>query len=678
MLDLDKLKKLHDKAYEKGQVTRDKASDDLMFYWVTQWDDTLLDTTQLQYRGEFNILRKAGRQIMSNIHANPVQVDFEPETEDDDDGGDIADGLYRSSCRVNTSKEAFDNAVNEAIACGVGAWELINEYKSNNIGEQEQVIVRTPIYEACNTVFWDPNAKRLDKSDANYVSILTPYSPDAYREMVEEMTGEDPGIISGSDFSSPNQSYVYPWWSSEVIYVTRFYHRKKVKVKSYTFKDLFGNEVVYSADQVEGIFDTLVDGGYEVIDERDYEKYEVTRYIASGSDIFEETVVPGTEIPVVPDYGERAFVEGEEVYEGITRLAKDPQRLRNFQMSYLMDAVARSPRPKPIFTPEQLQGFEHMYEEGGSENNYPYLLQNRKTPQDEDLPIGPIAQMPEQTIPLALTQSIALTREAVEDVANPGLPQNIADPDMSGKAVLAVQERMDMQSFIFQSNYKHAARRDGEIWASMAREVYDTPRKVMLTLPDGTRKEVMLMEEVMDPETGTIVVLKDLTNKAFDVYADVGPSYNSQKQQTREELKGLIAGLAPGDPMRNILMMKYMELMDGANFDDVRDYARKELIMMGVKEPDTDEEKAALQQAQESQKPDPNEMIGQAEMIKAKADLMDKEIDKFNAETTRVKAVAEIKGIEARAAKDRADAEAQEIENDAVESGIAELIQVNG
>jgi len=328
-----------------------------------------------------------------------------------------------------------------------------------------------------------------------------------------------------------------------------------------------------------------------------------------------------------------------------------------------MDAVARSPRPKPIFTPEQLQGFEHMYEEGGSENNYPYLLQNRKTPQDEDLPIGPVAQMPEQTIPLALTQSIALTREAVEDVANPGLPQNIADPDMSGKAVLAVQERMDMQSFIFQSNYKHAARRDGEIWASMAREVYDTPRKVMLTLPDGTRKEVMLMEEVMDPETGTIVVLKDLTNKAFDVYADVGPSYNSQKQQTREELKGLIAGLAPGDPMRNILMMKYMELMDGANFDDVRDYARKELIMMGVKEPDTDEEKAALQQAQESQQEDPNSMIGQAEMMKGQAALLDKEVDKFNAETNRMKVMVEAEKAGVDIAKTEVETFGKQIEN---------------
>ena len=104
MLDLDKLKQLHDKAYDSGQQTRDKASDDLMFYWVTQWDDNLLDTSQLQYRGEFNILRKAGRQIMSNIHANPVQVDFEP-TSDDPDGADVMDGLYRFLSCLSGSEE---------------------------------------------------------------------------------------------------------------------------------------------------------------------------------------------------------------------------------------------------------------------------------------------------------------------------------------------------------------------------------------------------------------------------------------------------------------------------------------------------------------------------------------------------------------------------------------------
>ena len=44
------------------------------------------------------------------------------------------------------------------------------------------------------------------------------------------------------------------------------------------------------------------------------------------------------------------------------------------------------------------------------------------------------------------------------------------------------------------------------------------------------------------------------------------------------------------DPMYNILMLKAAELMDGVQFDDVREYARKQLLLQGLKKPETEEE----------------------------------------------------------------------------------------
>ncbi len=107
--------------------------------------------------------------------------------------------------------------------------------------------------------------------------------------------------------------------------------------------------------------DEMIDAGYEDVGQKKIERWQVIKYVASGSEILSADVVAGEFIPVVPVDGERAHVEGEEHYEGITRLAKDPQRLRNFQMSYLAVMVSRSPRPKPIFNAEQVQGFEQMY-----------------------------------------------------------------------------------------------------------------------------------------------------------------------------------------------------------------------------------------------------------------------------------------------------------------------------
>ena len=78
MLELKKIKDLHEKAYLSNQTTREEAADDLVFYWITQWDDQLLSEAQLQYRGQFDIVRKAGRQILSTLKQNPVQPDFKP------------------------------------------------------------------------------------------------------------------------------------------------------------------------------------------------------------------------------------------------------------------------------------------------------------------------------------------------------------------------------------------------------------------------------------------------------------------------------------------------------------------------------------------------------------------------------------------------------------------------
>jgi hypothetical protein len=625
-MDIVTLKRLHDKAYTHNQVTRERAANDLVFYWVTQWDDNLLDQSQLQYRGEFNVLRKAGRQIIQDLRANPVQVDFEPLDDDRDDGADILDGLYRTDDRKNISMEAYDTASAEAVVCGAGAWELYTEYQTNRIGDENQIICRCPLYEANNTVFWDPNAKRLDKADADYVSILQSYSEDGYKKLVKELTGDELDSVNASNFAQPETSFVFPWIGGQntYIYVVNFYTREKVKDTVIQLTDPLGQMMWLMASTVDDIMDDLIDAGYEIIGQRDIMRWQIKKYIASGERIIKAYDVPGENIPVVPMYGERQFVEGEEHYEGVTRLAKDPQRLRNFQLSYLADIVSRSPRQKPIFWPEQIQGYEFMYDEGGSDNNYPYLYQNRYDAQGRELPVGVVAQMPEQPMPTALAASIDLSRQAVEDVANPGVPQDIADPDLSGKAVLALQRRLDQQSMVYQQNLKHAKRRDGEIYASMAAQVYDTPRMVTLTLPDGSRKKAMTMQAVIDGATGEMRVLNDLSNMAFDVYADIGPNYATKKEETREELGAIAAEVGKTDPlMQKALILKRITLMDGVDMNDIRDYANKQLVLGGFRPPETDEEKAlAARAAQQSQRPDAAMMLAQAEMLKGQADIL--------------------------------------------------------
>jgi hypothetical protein len=642
MLELDDIKKLFDKAYNHGQTTREQMANDLVFYWVTQWDDSLLQGSSLSYKGEFNILRKAGRQVMADLRANPVQVNFDPIDPDREDGADFLDGLYRADDRRNSSLEAYDYANQDAVVCGFGAWEMYTEYERKRDGTQEQVIRRRFIPEACNTAFCDPNAKLMDKSDAKYWAILTSMSEDGYKELVEDLTGET-DVSCASNFSNPEQSYTFPWFTKDKrVHVVTFYHKKLVKDKLLTLTDIFGSTLTVRKKDLAERMDELIDKAYSITAEKSIERWEVTKYIASGDRVLSSDPIAGDYIPVIPVYGERSFVEGEEYVSGITRLAKDPSRLRNFQMSYLADIVSRSPRPKPIYYQEQIAGLEYMYNEAGADSNYPYLIQHRVAAADGSfLPPGAVGVTPEQTVPQALMMSMELTAGAVEDVANPGLPQNIADPDLSGKAVAALQNQINKQSYIYQHNMKFSKRYDGVVYASMASVIYDAPRRAQIEMPNGQRKTVQVMESTMNSD-GEIQVLNDITNAEFDVYSDIGMSYDTQKQETREILMSQLQVTPQNDPLFKIIQLKLFQLTDGVEFDDIRDYARKQLVMMGINEPETDEERAMLEQQAQNQQPDPMMVASMAEMEKARAEqmnaqtkIMSAQTDQFNAETKR-------------------------------------------
>ncbi len=634
-LTITQIKDMHDKSFVHNQTTRIQAADDRLFAWITHWDSSLLQSSNLSYKGEFDIIRKATRDIASDLDANPVQITFEPRagSRKPIDDAKLMNGIYLTSDGENTTIEAKENARQETIDCGIGGWERYTEYGSQQNGDKHQVIKCRPLYEFNNNCFPDPNAKLLDKSDAKYWSLLEPYSLDGYQELVKELTGEDKDV-NPADFAAPESSYVFPWVTgNELYYVVRFYHKTQVKDKILTFTSPEGDELKFrESDLSRGevdVMDELIDQGY-ILDKSQTKKikrWQVKLYIASGEKILKAYIIPGEEIPVIPMYGERAFIEGEEHYEGVVRLAKDPQRLRDFLLSYLGDMVSRSPREKPIFGAEQIAGFETMYQIPGADNNYPYGLQHLRDAQGRELPLGPVGTIKPPEMSQAMATAIDLTRQAVEDVANPGLPNDIADVDLSGRALDLIQRKLDQQSIIYQKHYKHAQRYDAKVVASMAPVVLDSPRPIKITLPDGTRKTEYVMRQVMDEETGEMVILNDLTNVEFEVHAKLGKQYDSAQEKTREQLEGLAEMVAESDPMlHKALIYKIVDLTNGVNMDDIKDYTQKQLMLMGIKTPETPEEIKFMEEAANTPKePDSSMVLAQAELLKGQAALLEQQ-----------------------------------------------------
>ena len=634
-LEFEDIHEMHQAARNYNEDRRQEAQNELYFYWISHYSDEWREALPLRFQGQFDQLRKAGRKIMADLNANQVRADFQPIDGTDSDMGDFLDRLYRTDSRRNDSREAFHNAVNECVPCGFGAWRLVTQYETDQIGEQKQVIRRIPIYEANASVFFDPAAKRIDKSDARWVQVLTAYTKDDYDDLKKDFDSHE--YESGFSPITSDQGVSYWCGDDDQVHVVEHYQRYKEKESIYFYRDLFGQETAFSESQVKQYGDELKGAGYIQIDKKTVRRWKVKKYVVSGEGVLDEQEIAGSELPIVPFYGERAFVDGVEHYEGITRLAQDPQRLRNFMMSYLADIVSTSPRQKPFFYPEQVAGHEYMYEENGADNNYPYYLINPTTVNGVPLPPAPVGVMPETPLPQALVAAIQMMSEATADVAQSGAPNSIADVNLSGNAISQISAMLDEQSVTFQEHFKFAIRRDAEIYAGMVPDVYDVPRKVTLTSQDGAREDAYVMQSVVDLETGETKVLNDLRTARFEVFAEIGMAYESQKQQQRQELAQLLQSLDPNKPIYDALLLKYISLGDGVDDEDIKKYSKNQLILSGVREPETDEEIAMVQEAQQaSQQPDPNMALAIAEQTKAEADVLKAQVDQFNAETKRL------------------------------------------
>jgi hypothetical protein len=206
----------------------------------------------------------------------------------------------------------------------------------------------------------------------------------------------------------------------------------------------------------------------------------------------------------------------------------------------------------------------------------------------------------------------------------------------SGKAVEMVQQRLDMQSYIYMSNMAKAVKRCGEVWLSMMRDLVVEPGRKMKIIGKQQRPEwVEMMTPTMD-ENGNEKLANDLTSAYMDVYVDVGPTSGSKRAATVRALTGMIA-ITRDPETAAVLESMVLQNMDGEGLSEVRDHFRKKLLRMGAIKP-TDEEAAELAQEAQNQQPDPQSqyLMAEAQNAQAKATKAMADTEKTKAQTAEI------------------------------------------
>ena len=189
---------------------------------------------------------------------------------------------------------------------------------------------------------------------------------------------------------------------------------------------------------------------------------------------------------------------------------------------------------------------------------------------------------------------------------------------ISGKAVEMIQTRVDMQSFIYMSNFAKAMKRSGEIWLSMAKDVYVEDKRKMKTIaPTGKAGIVELMQPSIDQETGEMIMANDMASAEFDVVAEVVPSSSSKKAATVRALTGMLQMTQDPETIQVLTAMAMMN-MEGEGLSDTNAYFRKKLLRMGAVKP-SDEEAQELMAEMQGKPQDPNAVYLQAAAEEATA-----------------------------------------------------------
>lgn len=611
-----------------------------------QWEGEWADPYENAIKLEIDKVARGHEKIQRDYNENRIVPDFRPAGgKGDQDSADTLDGLHRADDYHFKAQQARDNAFSEASAGGMGAYRLATDWADpyDKDSDEQRINPGLIIADADQRVFFDPADQTYDKSKSRYCFVLTPCLRSQFEDEYDE---------AAANWPDPKLDRPFDWFTADVVIKAEYYEVEDTddRIMIFTHK-LSGEEQRWWKSELEpSEISDLKAKGWEV-KTRPGKRRRVSKSVLSGLDVLKKPAyIAGGHIPIVPVYGKRWFVDGIERFEGCVQKKMDAQRLRNSLLSRLAETSAQSPREIPIFAPQQIPAALQTHWANMVLDRHPYALaEPLLDPVTGQIAAqGAIGNIPAATVSAADAALIQIAgNDLIED------QQDGADEvkaNTSEEAMQLAATRVDARSGIFLDNMRQSVQCEGEIYLSMASEVYwEAEREVETMSEDGDDGIAVLQQPYVDPKTGKSGVKNDFSRGRFKCVVTVTEATATRRDKTVKSMlhTAEVAQAAGDQELAQVAILTAVMNQDGEGTQDMQRYARGRLVKMGVVEP-TDEEKKIMDAA--SQQPDPStELVNaQIEALKAGAakDMSDGQIavlktliEAYNAETGRLKAI---------------------------------------
>jgi Phage P22-like portal protein len=510
---------------------RVEALDDLKFAGGDQWPVEIQNSRALESRPYLTINKIDAycRQICNQQRQQrPRMVAHGMNTESDEKKAQIITGILRHIENQSDADSAYDNAFDFAVRMGWGYWRVVHDYPRPDSMQQEIYIKRI---ENPFMVYFDPNSNEPDGSDAEKCLITEVISKESFRKMY-------PGADDGGGFTprgtGDSQS---EWITKEDIRIAEFFWTERKDTTLYLLSD---GTTCYEDEKPSEVM--MQDAGIYVVSKRKTIKKQIRWCKMTGMQVLEGPKDwIGRYIPVIPVIGQTLIVDSKKKKFGLTRMAKDPQRMYNFWSTALTESVALAPKAKYMLAEGQDEGHEMEWNLANIKS-MPVLRYKQRDSEGNPAP-PPIRVQPEPP-PTGMVTALEGLNQDLKAVVGIYDPTQLPNGNQSGKAINGMQIQSDMTNFHYYDNLTKSIRQCGRICLDLIPHIYSEERVIRIIGADGKGELITLNQQAFNEEKQVYEVLNDVTVGEYDIVMETGPGYASKRQEAVENMMALL----PADP----------------------------------------------------------------------------------------------------------------------------------
>jgi hypothetical protein len=500
---------------------RVEALEDLKFAGGDQWPVEIQNSRLLESRPYLTINKIDAycRQIANSQRQQRPRIKcFGVNSQSDSKMAQIITGICRHVEEQSDADAAYDNAFDFAVRMGWGYWRVTTDYVRPDSFDQEIYIKRI---ENPFMVYFDPNSNEPDGSDAEKCLITEVISKDAFRKMYPDAE-TDAGFTPRGTGDSQSE-----WITKEDIRIAEYFYTEYTHTKLVLLSD---GTTVYEDEMPKQ--DAMLEAGIYEVSRRITVKKQIKWVKLTGMQILEKRDWAGKYIPVVPVYGQQLIVDSKKKKFGLTRMAKDPQRMYNFWSTALTESVALAPKAKWLLAEGQDEGHEEEWAQANIKS-MPVLRYKQTDSEGREAPL-PQRLQPEAP-PMGIVTALEGLNQDLMAVVGIYDPSMLPQGNQSGKAIQGQQQQADMTNYHYYDNLTRSIKQTGRIILDLIPTVYDRERVLRIIGDDGKGEIVNVNERTVN-EIGVETILNDVTVGEYDVTMETGPGYNSKRQEAVDSM----------------------------------------------------------------------------------------------------------------------------------------------